>query len=33
MPLTFGFGSNMCNGRMKHRVPSLRFEGAGLVKG
>ena len=33
MPLTFGFGSNMCYGRMKHRVPSLRFDGVGLIKG
>ena len=27
--LTFGYGSNMCFGRMKDRVPSLEFDAIG----
>jgi AIG2 family protein len=33
MPLTFGYGSNMCYGRMKYRVRSLKFEDVGVLNG
>ncbi len=30
--LTFGYGSNMCFGRMKDRVPSLEFDAIGEIR-